>query len=112
MKPRIVAICAIVAFATGGGSALAQVSDCAHISTEGQAKCQPPGQAMYVVNDRTNGKVEVTGRVTVVLDRSPGITTSTDQVLTLAPGERRELGCLIYSPKTRTMWDLLDCRPL
>ena len=112
MKPRIAAICAIVAFATCGGRALAQFPDCAHTSTEGQAECQPAAQAVYVVNDRTNGQVEVTIRATLLIDRLPGTTTSMDQVLTLAAGERRELGCLVYPPQTRTTWDLVDCHSL
>jgi len=112
MKPRIAAICTIVVFATCGGRALAQFPDCAHTSTEGQAECQPAAQAVYVVNDRTNGQVEVTIRATLLIDRLPGTTTSMDQVLTLAAGERRELGCLVYPPQTRTTWDLVDCHSL
>ena len=112
MKPRIAAICAIVAFATSGGRAPAQFPDCAHTSTEGQAECQPAAQAVYVVNDRTNGQVEVTIRATLLIDRLPGTTTSMDGVLTLAAGERRELGCLVYPPQTRTTWDLVDCHSL
>ena len=112
MKPRIAAICTIVAFATCGGRAPAQFPDCAHTSTEGQAECQPAAQAVYVVNDRTNGQVEVTIRATLLIDRLPGTTTSMDQVLTLAAGERRELGCLVYPPQTRTTWDLVDCHSL
>ena len=111
MKPRIAAICAIVAFATCGDRVPAEFPDCAHTSTEGQAECQPTAQAVYVVNDRTDGQVEVTIRAAVILD-PPGITTSTDQVLTLAAGERRELGCLIYPPQTRGTWDLVNCRSL
>ena len=112
MTPRIAAICAIVAFATCGGRAPAQFPDCAHTSTEGQAECQPAAQAVYVVNDRTNGQVEVTIRATLLIDRLPGTTTSVDQVLTLAAGERRKLGCLVYPPQTRTTWDLVDCHSL
>ena len=102
----------IVAFAICGDHAPAQFPDCAHTSTEGQAECEPPGQAVYVVNDRTDGQVEVTIRATLLMDRLPGTTTSTDQVLTLGAGERRELGCLIYAPQTRTTWDLVNCRSL
>ena len=112
MKPRIVAICAIVAFATCGGRALAQFPDCAHTSSEAQAECQPAAQAVYVVNDRTDGQVEVTIHVALLDYPLPGITTSMDPVLTLAPGERRELGCLVYPPQPRTTWTLIDCRPL
>ena len=109
MKPRIAAICTIVVFATCGGRAPAQFPDCAHTSTEGQAECQPAAQAVYVVNDRTNGQVEVTIRATLLIDRT---TASMEQVLTLAAGERRELGCLVYPPQTRTTWDLVDCHSL
>ena len=112
MKPRISAICTIVVFATCGGRAPAQFPDCAHTTTEGQAECQPAAQAVYVVNDRTNGQVEVTIRATLLIDRLPGTTTSMDGVLTLAAGERRELGCLVYPPQTRTTWDLVDCHSL
>jgi predicted small lipoprotein YifL len=112
MKPRIAAICTIVVFAACGGRAPAQFPDCAHTTTEGQAECQPAAQAVYVVNDRTNGQVEVTIRATLLIDRLPGTTTSMDQVLTLAAGERRELGCLVYPPQTRTTWDLVDCHSL
>jgi TonB family protein len=41
-----------------------------------------------------------------------GFRPSMDPVLTLAPGERRELGCLVYPPQPRTTWTLIDCRPL
>ena len=109
MKPRIAAICTIVVFATCGGRAPAQFPDCAHTSTEGQAECQPAAQAVYVVNDRTDGQVQVTIRATLLIDRT---TASMEQVLTLAAGERRELGCLVYPPQTRTTWDLVDCHSL
>ncbi len=112
MKPRIAAICAIVAFATCGHRALAQFPDCAHTSTEGQAECQPAAQAVYVVNDRTDGQVEVTIHVALLDSPLPGTTTSMDPVLTLAPGERRELGCLVYPPQPRTTWTLIDCHSL
>ena len=110
MQPRIAAICAIVAFATCGGRAPAQFPDCAHISNEAQAECQPGAQAVYVVNDRTDGQVEVTLRV-ALLDSPPGTTQSMNPVLTLAAGERRELGCLIYPPQPRTTWTLVGCQP-
>jgi len=112
MKLRIPAICTIVVFAACAGRALAQFPDCAHTSTEGQAACQPAAQAVYIVNDRTDGQVQVTIHVTMTDFPGPGITTSTDQVLTLAAGERRELGCLVYPPQTRTTWDLVDCHAL
>lgn len=65
-----------------------------------------------VVNDRTDGQVEVTIRITLLVDVLPGTFTSTDQLLTLAVGERRKLGCLVYVPQTRYTWDLVDCRSL
>src|SRR5437667_4088345 len=96
MKPRIAAICAIVAFATCGGRAPAQFPDCAHTIMEAQGACEQGAQEVYVVNDRTDGQVQVTIRVAMV-DAS-GTTTSTDQVLTLAAGEQRKLGCSLFSP--------------
>ncbi len=112
LKPRIAAICAIVAFATCGGRAPAQFPGCAHISNEAQAECEGVAQEVYVVNDRTDGQVEVTIHITLLVDVLPGVFTSTDQVLTLAAGERRKLGCLLYVPQTRYTWDLVDCQPL
>ena len=112
MKPRIAAICAIVAFATCGGRAPAQFPDCAHISIEGQGgECQA-AQEVYVVNDRTDGQVTVTIHVVVLEDQLPGTTTSLNNVLTLAAGERQKLGCLLFAPGTRYTWDLVDCQPL
>ena len=112
MKPRIAAICAIVAFATCGGRAPAQFPDCAHISIEGQGgECQA-AQEVYVVNDRTDGQVTVTIHVAMIDTRSPGTTTSLNNVLTLAAGERQKLGCLLFAPGTRYTWDLVDCQPL
>ena len=108
MKPRIAAICAIVAFATCGGRAPAQVPSCAHISIEAQGACQAGNFEVYIVNDRTNEHVTVTIRVALV-DVVPGTTTSTDQVLTLAAGERRKLGCLLFAPQTRYTWTLVSC---
>ena len=110
MKPRIAAICTIVVFATCGGRALAQFPGCAHISIEAQGECGA-AQEVYVVNDRTDGQVTVTIHV-ALLDQLSGTTTSMDPVLTLAAGERRELGCLVYPPQTRTTWDLVDCHSL
>lgn len=112
MTPRIAAICAIVAFATSGGRAPAQFPGCAHISNEAQAECEGVAQEVYVVNDRTDGQVEVTIHITLLVDVLPGVFTSTDQVLTLAAGERRKLGCLLYVPQTRYTWDLVDCHSL
>src|SRR6266513_3884483 len=84
MKPRIAAICAIVAFATCGGRAPAQfpryaylsVTDPCPFSVDPQAECQPsidpqeacqdcpPGtQVFYVENFRKDGPVTVTIRV-------------------------------------------------
>ena len=112
MKPRIAAICAIVAFATCGGRAPPQFPDCAHISIEGQGgECQA-AQQVYVVNDRTDGQVTVTIHVAMIDTPLPGFTTSTDRVLTLAAGERQKLGCLLFAPGTRHTWDLVDCQPL
>jgi hypothetical protein len=111
MNPRIAAICAIVAFAICGGRAPAQFPDCAHISTEAQGECEAGNFEVYIVNDRTNGQVTVTIQV-AVLDAVPGVTTSVDQVLTLAPGERRKLGCLLFAPQTRYTWTLVGCQPL
>ncbi len=110
MKPRIAAICAIVAFATCGGRAPAQFPDCAHISNEAQGECGA-AQEVHVVNDRTDGQVTVTIHVTVV-DAVSGTTTSMDQVLTLAAGERQKLGCLLFAPQTRYTWTLVDCHSL
>jgi hypothetical protein len=139
MKPRIAAICAIVAFATCGGRAPAQFPRCAYMtvtdpclfSIEAQGECQPsidpqeacqgcqPGaQAVYVENARTDGQVKVTIRVTlwdVVPGNSPARmaeTTFTDQVLTLAAGERRKLGCHLPAPQTGYTWSLEACQPL
>jgi hypothetical protein len=65
---------------------------------------------VYVVNDRTNGQVQVTIRAAFV---SPfGTTTSTDQVLTLAAGEQRKLGCSLFAPMPRYTWTLVACQPL
>ena len=111
MKPRIAAICTIVAFASCGGRALAQFPDCAHTSTEGQAECQPAAQAVYVVNARTNGQVEITIRATLLIDRLPGTTTSMDQVLTLTAGEVRKLGCSLPARPHYT-WSVESCQPL
>jgi hypothetical protein len=114
MTPRIAAICAIVAFATCGDRVPAQFPDCAHISTEAQGGECGAAQEVYVVNDRTDGQVTVTIQVTLLdqLGQLPGVTISTDRVLTLAAGERQKLGCLVYPPQTRTTWDLVDCHSL
>ena len=110
MKPRIAAICAIVAFATCGGRAPAQFPDCAHTIMEAQGACEQGAQEVYVVNDRTNGQVQVTIRAAFV--SAFGTTTSTDQVLTLAAGERQKLGCSLFAPMPRYTWTLVDCQPL
>ena len=112
MKPRIAAICAIVAFAICVGRAPAQFPDCAHISTEAQGACEQGAQEVYVVNDRTDGQVQVTIRVAMIDSPVPGTITSTDRVLTLAAGERQKLGCLLFAPQARYTWDLVDCQPL
>jgi predicted small lipoprotein YifL len=112
MKPRIAAICAIVAFATCGGRAPAQFPDCAHISNEGQGgECQA-AQEVYIVNDRIDGQVTVTIHVAMLDTPLPGFITSTDRVLTLEAGERQKLGCLLFAPQARYTWDLVDCQPL
>ena len=111
MKPKIAAICAIVAFATCGGRALAQFPDCAHTIMEAQGACEQGAQEVYVVNDRTDGQVQVTIRVTL-WDDVPGTTTSMDQVLTLAAGEQRKLGCSLFAPLPRYTWTLVGCQPL
>ena len=111
MKPRIAAICAIIAFATCGGRAPAQFPDCAHTIMEAQGACEQGAQEVYVVNDRTDGQVQVTIRVTL-WDDVPGTTTYTDQVLTLAAGEQRKLGCSLFAPLPRYTWTLVGCQPL
>jgi hypothetical protein len=112
MKPRIAAMCAIVAFGTGGGRAAAQFPDCAHTIMQAQGSCEQGAQEVYVVNDRTDGQVQVTIRVAMVDNPSPGTTTSTDQALTLAAGEQRKLGCSLFAPLPRYTWTLMDCKPL
>ena len=112
MKPRIAAICAVVAFATCGGRAPAQFPDCAHTIMEAQGACEQGAQEVYVVNDRTDGQVEVTIHITLLVDVLPGVFTSTDQVLTLAAGERRKLGCSLFAPLPRYTWTLVGCQPL
>ena len=74
--------------------------------------CEGVAQEVYVVNDRTDGQVEVTINVTLLEDVLPGVFASTDQVLTLAVGERRKLGCLLYVPQTLYNWNLVDCHSL
>ena len=110
MKPGIAAICAIAGFAICGGRAPAQFPDCAHTIMEAQGACEQGAQEVYVVNDRTDGQVQVTIRAAFV-DAS-GTTTSTDQVLTLAAGEQRKLGCSLFAPLPRYEWTLIGCQPL
>ena len=131
MKPRIAAICAIVTFATCGDRAPAQFPDCADITlfnpcpvsseTRGdctpiidpQIACQdcPPGAgAWWVVNNRKDGEAKVTIRV-ALWDRVLGTNTFTDQALTLAPGERRSLGCSVPGSQTQYTWSIEDCQP-
>ena len=110
MKPRIAAICAIIAFATCGGRAPAQFPDCAHTIMEAQGACEQGAQEVYVVNDRTDGQVQVTIRVTL-WDDVPGNSTFTDQVLTLAAGEVRKLGCSLHARPHYT-WSVESCQPL
>ena len=131
MKPRIAAICAIVAFATCGDRAPAQFPDCAYItvfnpcpvSSETRGDCEPiidpqvacqdcpPGAgAWWVVNNRKDGEAKVTIRVTL-WDRALGTSTFTDQALTLAPGETRPLGCSLPAPQPHYTWSVQDCQP-
>jgi hypothetical protein len=79
---------------------------------EAQGACEQGAQEVHVVNDRINEQVQVTIRVAMVDTPSPGTTTSTDQVLTLAAGERRKLGCSLFAPLPRYTWDLVDCHSL
>ena len=126
MKPRIAAICAIVAFATCGHRAPAQFPDCAYImlfnpcpvssETRGvdpQVACQdcPRGAgAWWVVNNRKDGEAKVTIRVTL-WDRALRTSTFTDQALTLAPGETRPLGCSLPAPQPQYTWSIEECQP-
>jgi len=131
MKPRIAAICAIVAFATCGDRAPAQFPDCAYItlfnpcpvSSETRGDCEPiidpqvacqdcpPGAgAWWVVNNRKDGEAKVTIRVTL-WDRALGTSTFTDQALTLAPGETRPLGCSLPAPQPHYTWSIEECQP-
>ena len=134
MRPRIAAICAIVAFATCGGRAPAQFPGCAYMtvtdpcpfSIKAQGECQsgkpsidpqeacqdcPTGaQAFYVENFRKDGPVKVTIRVEF-WDVVPGNSTYTDQVLTLAAGEVRKLGCSLHARPHYT-WSVESCQPL
>jgi len=131
MKPRIAAICAIVAFATCGDRAPAQFPDCAYftlfnpcpVSSETRGDCEPiidpqvacqdcpPGAgAWWVVNNRKDGEAKVTIRVTL-WDRALGTSTFTDQALTLAPGEKRPLGCSLPAPQPQYGWNVQDCQP-
>ena len=112
MKPRIAAICAIVVLATCAGRAPGQIPTCAHMSTEAQGECEAGNFEVYIVSDRTDGQVKATVRVTLVDAPVSGTTTSTDRVLTLAPGERQKLGCLLFAPQARYTWALVDCQPL
>ena len=75
---------------------------------EAQGACEQGAQEVYVVNDRTDGQVQVTIRVTL-WDDVPGTTTSMDQVLTLAAGEQRTLGCSLFAPLPRYTWTLVGC---
>jgi hypothetical protein len=131
MKPRIVAICAIVAFATCADNAPAQFTDCAYItlfnpcpvSSEKRGECEsiidpqvacqdcPPGAgAWWIVNNHKDGEAKVTLRVTL-WDDALGTSTFTDQALTLAPGEKRPLGCSLPPPQPHYTWSIEDCQP-
>ena len=133
MKPRSAVICAIVAFATCGDRAPGQFPGCAYIvlfnpcpvnieaeedcepiidPQEACQGCQPGAAAWWVVNHRRDGdgEVKVTIRVTL-WDVVLGNSTFTDQVLTLAAGERRKLGCSLPTAQTRYTWSVEDCQP-
>ena len=72
---------------------------------EAQGACEQGAQEVYIVNDRTNGQVQVTIRVAFV-DAVSGTTTFTDQDLTLAAGERQKLGVLFSHRRrdTHGLW--------
>jgi len=131
MKPRIAAVCAIMTFATCVGGAPDQFTDCAYIllvnpcpvSSETRGDCQPiidpqvacqdcpPGAgACWIVNNHKDGEAKVTLRVTL-WDRALGTNTFTDQTLTLAPGERRPLGCSVPGSQSQYTWSIQDCQP-
>ena len=133
MKPRNAVIFAIVAFATCGDRAPAQFPGCAYIELfnpcpvkleakedcepiidpeEACKGCEPGAAAWWVVNDRRDGdgEVKVTIRVTL-WDAVLGTSTFTDQMLTLAAGERRKLGCSLPTGQTRYTWSVEDCQP-
>jgi hypothetical protein len=131
MKPRIAAICAIVTFATCVDGAPDQFPDCAYItvfnpcpvSSETRGDCEPiidpqvacqdcpsGAGAWWVVNNRKDGEANVTIRVTL-WDRVLGTDTFTDQALTLAPGERRPLGCSLPGSQPQYTWSVQDCQP-
>src|SRR5438093_11143412 len=113
MKPRIVAICAIVAFVTCGDSSPAQFTDCAYItvfypcpvSSETRGDCEPiidpqiacqdcrPGAgAWWIVNNRRDEEAKLTIRVKLQ-DRSLATSRFTAQALTLAPDDIRPHRC-------------------
>ena len=131
MKPGIAVICAIVAFAGCGNNASAQFTDCAYITlfnpcpvsseTRGdclptidpQIACQdcPPGAAAWwIVNNHKDVDAKVTLRVTLWHD-AHGTNTFTDQALTLAPGEKRPLGCSLPGSQPHYTWSIEDCQP-
>ena len=62
------------------------------------------------MNNRKDGEAKVTIRVTL-WDRALGTSTFTDQALTLAPGEKRPLGCSLPAPQPQYTWSIEDCQP-
>jgi hypothetical protein len=105
------------------GCAYMSVTNPCPFSVDPQAACQPgidpeeacqdcpPGaQVFYVQSFRKDGPVKVTIRVEF-WDVVPGSYTFTDQVLTLAPGEVRKLGCSLRARPHYT-WSVETCQPL
>ena len=62
------------------------------------------------MNNRKDEEAKVTIRVTL-WDRALGTSTFTDQALTLAPGEKRPLGCSLPAPQPQYGWSVQDCQP-
>ncbi len=62
------------------------------------------------MNNRKDEEAKVTIRVTL-WDRALGTSTFTDQALTLAPGEKRPLGCSLRAPQPQYGWSVQDCQP-
>jgi len=98
-----------VAFAVCGDRVPTQFPDCAHTSNRTTSRV-PTDSTSGVCGERSQRWISRSPMHVTLLVNVPGIFTSTDQVLTLAAGERRELECLVYPPQTRTTWDLVNCR--